>query len=267
MMPKGANVLQFPAQSSNIQVRRAPLADGDKGIALTIWVMRRLVEGIEGACSPQIRQLALQITQGLDAHDKAGQIAAILDWVKQNIDFRGEYKETIQSPMVTAFKLKGGDCDDHSTLIAALLKSLGFKTRFNTVASDSADPRQFTHVFAEVLDPATRQWTALDSTVQESYPGWRPTRVYREQDWKPMGDFALDNGTGLPIVQSSDPSNFDVLAQDVFAPIAQGLANRISYGTNSALIGTQVGSSLSPGSTGVIWLVLGFGMLWLITRR
>lgn len=266
MTSGSASVLQFPAPAANIKVRRAPLAAGDRGIALTIWVMRKVVEGKDGAVNPQVRQQALSIVHGLDSKDKPGQIAAVLNWVKQNIDFRGEYNETIQSPIVT-LQLAGGDCDDHSTLIAAMLKSLGFKTRFQTVAADADDPNQFTHVFAEAFDPTTRQWVALDSTVKESYPGWRPQRVYRSQSWKPMGYIGDDSNFSLNIPQGTAPTDFQTLTQDVFAPLAQGLANKISYGSNSALIGTQFGTSASPGSVGWVWLAVIFGAVLLIARR
>jgi hypothetical protein len=265
-----ANVVAFPTES-NIQVRRYPLRDGDPGIAHTIKLMRALVEGREGGPSPEVRALALAITHGLSSRDKAGQIAAVLDWVKQNIDFRGEYKETLQSPVVT-LQLKGGDCDDHSMLIAALLKSIGFKTRFTTVAADDEDPQQFSHVFAEALDPTTRQWTALDSTVPRSFPGWRPDNVYRTQSWKPMGDWtSLIAGDPMG-TQQVDPSTGQIL-QNLLLPLDQALANKITYGDRTALGTGVLGTgNFTPAGTpasgipGIFWILLGVGA-WFMWRR
>ena len=266
-----ANVLPFPAPSG-IQVKRYPLRDGDPGVARTIKLMRALVEGREGAPSPTVRQLALQITHGLDSRDKAGQISAVLDWVKSNIDFRGEYKETLQSPVVT-LQLKGGDCDDHSMVIAALLKSIGFRARFTTVASDEEDPKQFTHVFAEVFDPVAQQWTALDSTVKRSYPGWRPENVYRSQSWKPMGATDWASILNSPTQTQSDPSTGQILS-NLLMPLDQALANKITYGDRTTMATGVLGSgnftpagTSSLGGSPMFWILLGGGAWVLFARR
>ena len=248
-------VLHFPdGSSAPSQVRRYPLRDGDAGIARTVRTMRGFVEGSEGAINPQIRQSALNIVRGIDSANKQGQIAAVLDWVKQNIEFRGEYNELLQTPLVT-LQLGAGDCDDHAQLISALLKSLGFKTRFQTVAADAEDPQQFTHVYAEVQDPASGQWVALDSTVPKSYPGWRPENVYRSQGWKPMGDASDILSEITPLVQ----------------PIDQALAYKIA-GTTPVVadinFGNLFSSSTTPTTGGIPWtyLLLFAGIAWLIMR-
>ena len=249
-------LLQFPdGSAAPSQVRRYPLQGGDAGVARTVQLMRGFVHGSEGATHPLIRQTAVNIVRGLDSRNKGGQIAAVLAWVKENIDFRGEYKETLQTPLVT-LQLCAGDCDDHSQLIAALLKTLGFNARFCTVAADSEDPQQFTHIYAEVQDPATQQWVALDSTVAQSYPGWRPDNVYRAQAWKPMGD-ASD------ILSSLTP---------LITPIDQGLAYRIA-GTKPVVADINFGNLFSPSSSpttgGVPWtyLLLFAGIAWLLVGR
>jgi Transglutaminase-like superfamily len=237
---------------------RFRLPDGDPGIARTVQWMNGLVRGREGATHPLVRQNAVCIVHGIDSHDKPAQMAAVLEWVKKNVDFRGEYKELLQTPVVT-LQLGAGDCDDHSMLIAALLKSLGFTTRFNTVAADAEDPTQFSHVFCEVFDPTTQEWTALDSTVSGSYPGWRPTKVYRQKSWPTLGD----------------PS--DDLANDIVGlamPLDQALAYKIQ-GTTPLVADLNFGNLFSPGSAtptilGMPWwgalLVLG-GVVWLVNRR
>lgn len=82
-------------------------------------------------------------------------------------------------------------------LLAALLRSLGHKVRFNTV-STVADG-EFTHVFPEVFDRNSGEWMALDTTVRRSYPGWRPSKVTRERDWYGLGQA---NDTGGPAVMT-----------------------------------------------------------------
>jgi hypothetical protein len=255
-MPLAAqNVVQFPS-STPVEMRRYPLQDGDPGIARTVKLMRGLVNGSEGAIHPAVRQAAIQIVRGLDSKDKQGQISAVFDWVKHNIDFRGEYKELLQSPVIT-LQLQAGDCDDHSMLSSALLKSLGFNTRYQTVAADAEDPNQFTHVYCEVLDPTTQQWVPLDTTVKKSYPGWSPETVYRQKAWQPMGD-------------AGDPSlTTDVVG--LLSPLDQALAYKIA-GTTPVVGDFNFGNlwsstSGSPGGVPWVYIFMGGFFLWLLTRR
>lgn len=157
--------------------------EGDAGIRATVQQMENLVYGAKGVKSWAVRQAAIQAVRGVERGQN--EIDSVFNFVADNIEFRGEYSETLQSPEAT-LRLGAGDCDDQSTLIASLLASLGFETRFNTVAMRD-DPEEFSHVFAEVLDKQTRQWIPLDTTVQGSYPGWRPDNVARSQTYGTMG--------------------------------------------------------------------------------
>jgi transglutaminase-like putative cysteine protease len=147
----------------------------DKAIEQTIGFMRGLVFGREGLRNPALRIAALDIVRGTQRG--GGEIDAIFNWVKRNIEFRGEHGEFLQTPLVT-LQQRAGDCDDHASLLAALALSLGFKARFRTVAV-SSDPEHYTHVFAEVFEKRNRQWLALDTTVANSYPGWQPPDITR----------------------------------------------------------------------------------------
>lgn len=268
MAGNAAQVLQFPAQPDGrwdyrygAPNRRFPLPDGDPGIARTVQFMNGLTRGAEGANHPMVRQKAVEVVRGLDSRNKQGQIGAILDWVKKNIDFRGEYKELLQTPVVT-LQISAGDCDDHSMLIASLLKTLGFSARFNTVAADSEDPDQFTHVFCEVLDPTTQQWTALDSTVKDSYPGWRPPNVYRQKSWPQL------NGLG------DDSSNLLTQVTPLLQPLDQALAYKIAGTTpivgdfNFGNLWSSTGAA--PTILGVPWwgvALVAIGAMWVLNRR
>lgn len=155
-----------------------PTPEGDQGIAVTIAVMRMAAH--EGARDPQIRELALKIVAGVPNNDREGEISAIYHWVKGNIAFRGEHDETVQMPGVT-LRFEGADCDCHAVLLNALLGSLGYVTDFKTVAAPGE--KDFSHVYALVLDDSTGQWTALDTTVDEATPGWEPPRIGRSRQW------------------------------------------------------------------------------------
>ncbi|HZR27893.1 MAG TPA: transglutaminase-like domain-containing protein [Terriglobales bacterium] len=165
---------------------RYPLRDGDSGIKRTIEYMEALVLGNEGAANLEVRRTAIDITRNVASRNYIGEIDAIQQWVLQNIKFRGEYKETIQTPLVT-LKLRAGDCDDHAQLVAALLMSIGHKTRFKTVAADRQAPNDFSHVFTEVQNPRTQEWIPIETTVAGVRAGWAPPNIYRAQAWRTMG--------------------------------------------------------------------------------
>jgi len=159
------------------------IGHGDRAIRKTILHMRALVAGPEGVGHPEVRVAALEAVRG--SVKNLNEIDYVLDWVKKHIEFRGENAETLQSPVVT-LQLGAGDCDDHSTLIAALLRSLGYNVQFKTVATSVSDPTQFSHVYAIVQDKRTAEWKALDSTVPRSFAGWEPEMFFRQKTY-PLG--------------------------------------------------------------------------------
>jgi transglutaminase-like putative cysteine protease len=161
----------------------APIPDGDAGVRETVRWMKSLVHGNEGVRSWEVRQAALEAVRGVERGQT--EIDSVFNWVRDRIEFRGEYGETLQSPRITLL-VKAGDCDDQSMLMAAMLQSLGFETRFRTIAlTNSAD--EFSHVYAEVRDKQTGQWLPVDTTVQTSYPGWQPDDIARTQTYGTMG--------------------------------------------------------------------------------
>lgn len=139
--------------------------------------MQGVVAGKEGVECPYVRQAALYAVRG--AERGVSEITALFEWVKDNIEFRGENQETIQTPLIT-LQLGAGDCDDHSTLLAAMFQSLGYQTRFNTV-STGGDEDEFSHVYLEVQEKRSGQWIPLDTTVRQSFPGWHASDIRRCQ--------------------------------------------------------------------------------------
>jgi len=152
-----------------LSMKKFRIGDSDAGITATVKAMQDVTFGREGVGSPTVRAAALDAVRGLQRG--MDEITAVFQWVKTNIEFRGEYAETIQTPVAT-LTLGAGDCDDHSTLIAAMLESIGFETRFQTIATGRDG--EFSHVYAEVRLPRSDEWFAVDTTVRSSYPGWQP---------------------------------------------------------------------------------------------
>jgi hypothetical protein len=77
-------------------------------------------------------------------------------------------------------------------LLAALYQSLGFETRFKTVALLHS-PDEYSHVYVEVNNKG--HWLPADSTIQASYPGWEPDNVARSESYGSNGVSLL--GLGL----------------------------------------------------------------------
>lgn len=157
------------------------IPDGDAGVARTIQIMTSLAHGKYGDRSWPVRLAALDAARGTERG--MDEISSVLDWVKRNIEFRGENGETLQSPEAT-LQARAGDCDCQSTLAAAMLGWLGYQTRFKTMALIDS-PQELSHVYLEVRDKRTRQWVPLDATVARSWPGWEPDNVARSVTYAP----------------------------------------------------------------------------------
>ena len=140
-------------------MQRWKIGSGDRAIYKTIKHMQALVIGPEGVGHPDVRVAAIDAVRG--AVKNLTEIDFVLDWLKKNIEFRGENAETLQSPVVT-LQLGAGDCDDHSVLAASMLRSLGYNVQFKTVATQRADPLQYSHVYIVVQDKQTGQWKGVD---------------------------------------------------------------------------------------------------------
>lgn len=121
---------------------------------------------------PDIRGLALELTQHLHQKDYFGEIQALFDFVQNRVRYIRDVNnvETIQTPSVT-LENRAGDCDDKSSLLAAMLESIGHPTRFKAVGFE---PGQLEHVYVETK--LGSQWIALDAT-EPNDPGWEPPGI------------------------------------------------------------------------------------------
>ncbi len=110
--------------------------------------------------SPSIKITANRIATYGCRSEKICQAKAIYYFVRDNINYIGESDEYFQTPQETLFS-RGGDCDDHSILLASMLNAIGIKTRFVFVPK---------HVYIEARvedDPLrNRAWIPLDATCR-----------------------------------------------------------------------------------------------------
>ena len=122
--------------------------------------MRRFVR--EYKKTLPVRQLALSLIRDLPGHKNwVGQIKRLHSYVQRRIQYVRDVNgvETLQTPLVT-MKIKQGDCDDQSILLAALLESIGHPTRFVAIKQNFFGP--YVHVYTETrIGP---KWYPLETT-------------------------------------------------------------------------------------------------------
>ena len=146
------------------------LSGGFAGLAQTVAQMRAYVT--QARSDSNIRSVAIGATSMLAAKDELGEIQALLSWVQSNIRYLSDiYQvETLQTPVMT-IELGVGDCDDQATLLAALLESIGYPTRF--IVAGYSQASQYEHVYLQALAREHGLWIDLDPT-EKNLAGWCP---------------------------------------------------------------------------------------------
>lgn len=146
-----------------------------RGAPQTINVMRHAA--LDSQSNIAVRQLAEVACAGLDSKDYTSEYLALYNLVLQRCRYMRDPRtvELVRAPYLVAEEiLRGGrpnlDCDDMSALLGALILSVGGNTRFVTVAFRNAfhnGNRQYSHVFAQALEPRTGLWIVLDPVAAE----------------------------------------------------------------------------------------------------
>ena len=147
---------------------RTSISDGEAGIFDTLALMRRMVNDFK--TNPGIRQAALNVTFMTPAQDDASEVEALFTFVRDYIRYTKDVYgiETLQTPDKT-MAMRVGDCDDQTVLLASLLESIGYPTRF--VIEGYQDNGPWEHVYLETC--LLGEWIALDPTEQVAM-GWQP---------------------------------------------------------------------------------------------
>ena len=165
-----------PYQDSTI----LPLPIGDAGVSLTLSHLRQFVAHTQ---TSELAHAAVQDALALTPEKSPqAEAAALLAWVRARYRYTLDPVEVelVRDPryLLRQIQTHGmfyGDCDDASVLLASLLETAGYPTRF-VVQGDAGD--SFSHVLVEVdLDGA---WTAADLTNRSAALGWAPESPGRE---------------------------------------------------------------------------------------
>lgn len=252
------------------------IPEDDAGTTQTIAAMQERID--QGRRSAKVQGTAVRITSHVKSFDQLGQIRAICEWTRRNIRFRNDPvgSEALRTPDLT-LEWKAGDCDDYATLIAALLESLGIRTRLVAAATNPRHPAAFTHVWPEAL--LKGRWLACDMARPGARLGQRPARVFRIQAYQDDGG-QLAGLAGLGQGQT-DPSNLvsatGTAIADIFAASHPQSSSTFYQATSSGLGPYGIGpGGLTAGAPGIaagisgntLWLLIGGGLLlFLLMRR
>src|SRR5258708_5940357 len=159
-----ARVPIFSSETFHEPLYATPLLGGDAGTEQTIWKLRGLID--DAWKNSYVNRTAIDIVRnaGVQPYDSWGQIRAIYNWILANFYFVNDpvTKEALR-PTTELLDLMAGDCDDiNSNMLPALLGTIGYETRFITIAADPEHPDSFSHIYVEVFQDG--QWYPLDAS-------------------------------------------------------------------------------------------------------
>lgn len=149
-------------------------ANGLPGVLQTLAVMRRMVH--EAKTDPAILQAARNTIFVTPANNAWAEAEALFELVRDKIRYVRDIHgvETLSTPVKT-LQASLGDCDDQTTLLAALLEAVGYPTRFVIAGYNGVYPE---HVYLQVLlgapDTLEGDWLDADPTQAGMPLGWAP---------------------------------------------------------------------------------------------
>lgn len=149
-------------------------ANGAAGVRQTLKTMAGLANG--ALLDPAIRDQAAAAIAGCPKGDKRCQCYALMIWVNRKVRYVPDPRgiETVHDPRLIARGIASrkqvyGDCDDLSTYLAALLKTVGFAPTLRAVGYDG-NPFQHVYVCCDglKLDPTRDAWNVTFRPSQET---------------------------------------------------------------------------------------------------
>lgn len=209
----------------------------------TIKKMYRLV--LQAVTDPAFQKIVYGIVNGKMRgkwKDYRGELAAVLSWYKQNVDYRRDPfgVELLQDVWATLDRGRG-DCDDATVWLCAAAQILGCPTRIITVST--RPDKEPVHVYPEAM--VRNQWLGLDATVPGSFVGWKPphvtdTRIWTRGELGLSGDEDTTNVEGLGMSDNGYGSDgFGTNMRPVSGRLAPGVPDDISHTYGAPIPGTS----------------------------
>ena len=168
-------------------VHQEALAGGDAGVHQTVQRMRSLVDAAKTL--PETRAVVLAALRGIREKDTLGEVTALYEWVRDHVRFIRDPVgvEYLQTPaymlrQIAQEGMAAGDCDDASTLFAALAETAGYRTKFRMQAPPGTT---FKHVLVDVQIKGG--WVSFDPSQRHHGPGWRPTVLVEREHVEGLG--------------------------------------------------------------------------------
>jgi len=160
--PSSEHSLTPEAPSSQLHA----IPSGVAGTLATLKIMWLLVK--QGKISVPVRLKAVSLTNHLLQKDYRAEIEAIHRFVRDEIRYVRDINgvETLHGAE-WLLRQGAGDCDDKSVLMAAMLESIGFRTRLVAIGFH---PGRYCHVFIEVK--LGKNWAPLEAT-EPVEAGWK----------------------------------------------------------------------------------------------
>lgn len=163
-----------PNKSYPLSAKLAGIPSGRDGVIATLRHMADFARASLKTPDQTIRRAALQIfrNKAVPPRKWLREISALHEFVRDHIRYVKDPDgiELVQTPEAT-LTLATGDCDDKSTLLAALLLATGHPCRFVAVGMNGAP---FSHVLVEAK--VGEKWVPAETIIPKPL-GWFPPNV------------------------------------------------------------------------------------------
>lgn len=152
----------LPRPPARPRVSFLEIGSGSEGVHRFVDAMRAWKRAPEEIA--HVRDVALELVSRTAAYDEAGELSSLFRFVRDGVRYVKDVVgiDTLQTPTATLERLQG-DCDDKALLLASLLESIGYRSRFVVTATRPGSP--FNHVHVEAWSPRALGWVPMEPSV------------------------------------------------------------------------------------------------------
>jgi transglutaminase-like putative cysteine protease len=168
--------LDAAASATPTTARLQGIANNDQGTFQTLRIMRNFVRDAVRAPNQNTRAVVIELLRDVPARDWSGEVHALHRFVRDEIRYMmdpgGEEPVELVQTCDKTLELQTGDCDDKSTLLAAMLTIAGHPARFAAVGFNGED---FSHVLVQTK--FADHWIWLETILSGVPAGWCPAGI------------------------------------------------------------------------------------------